>query len=250
MSAHVTEWTLRRLHAGELAGAESQEAQAHVSACVRCQGVLKGLEANQARFEAEIPFERFADGVERTLRNPSSAPSRPRLNGMLVAVAATVLLAVAVRPLLSQSPMNRLKGGATAELRIGGDGMAQRAVPPGATEALARGERVRIGYAAGAHRYVLAVSVDEAGEVTSLYPAMGPSLPVEAGAGTHWLPDSVDFYGSGLERVVVVLSDEPLEVEAVRDAARRAWEGSGRNVATLSSLGVAGEELHWLLRKP
>jgi hypothetical protein len=250
MSTHLTEWRLRRLHAGELAGAESQQAQAHVSSCTQCQGVLKGLEANQARFEAEIPFERFSAGVDRALRKPSSEPSRPRLNGLLVAVAATVLLTVAVRPLLSQPPTNRLKGGATAELRIGGDGMAQRAVPPGATEALAPGERVRLGYVAGEHRYVLAVSVDEAGEVSALYPATGPSLPVKAGAGTHWLPDSVDFQGAGLERVVVVLSDEPLRVETVRDAARRAWEVSGRNVATLPSLGVEGEELHWLLRKP
>jgi hypothetical protein len=60
----------------------------------------------------------------------------------------------------------------------------------------------------------------------------------------------VAFYGSGLERVVVVLSDEPLEVEAVLEAARRGWESAGRNVTTLSSLGVEGEELHWLLRKP
>jgi hypothetical protein len=250
MSAHLTEWTLRRLHAGELAGTESQQARTHVSACMECSRVLKGLETEQARFEAELPFERFEAGVERTLRGPSSVPSRPRLNGMLVAVAATVLLAVAVRPLLSQTPTNRLKGGATAELRIGGDGMPQRPVAPGATETLAQGERVRIGYAAGEHRYVLAVSVDETGEVTALYPVMGPSLPVEAGAGTHWLPDSVAFSGAGLERVVVVLSDEPLEVEAVLEAARRGWESAGRNVTTLSSLGVEGEELHWLLRKP
>ena len=250
MSTHLTEWTLRRLHAGELAGPESQQAQAHVSSCTRCQGMLKGLAANQARFEAEIPFERFSAGVERALRGPSSEPSRPPINGLLVAVAATVLLAVMVRPLLSQPPMNRLKGGATAELRVGGEGVDPRPVPPGATEALERDERVRLGYVAGEHRYVLAVSVDEAGEVTALYPATGPSLPVEAGPGTHWLPDSLDFYGSGLERVVVVLSDKPLLVEAVQDAARRAWESSGRNVATLPSLGVEGEEIHWLLRKP
>ena len=250
MSAHPTEWTLRRLHAGELADSELQQARSHASACVECTRVLKGLQAEQARFETELPFERFEAGVERTLRNPSSAPSKPRLNGMLVAVAATVLLAVAVRPLLAQTPTNRLKGGATAELRIGGDGMPQRPVAPGATEALAHGERVRIGYSAGEHRYVLAVSVDETGEVTALYPVMGPSLPVEAGAGTHWLPDSVAFHGSGLERVVVVLSDEPLEVESVLEAARRGWKSAGHDVTALSSLGVEGEELHWLLSKP
>jgi hypothetical protein len=251
MSAHLSEWTLRRLHTGELPGAEARQARAHVSACAECHGVLKGLESEQARFEAEVPFARFEAGVERALRNQPAAPARPRFNGLLMAVAATVLLAVTVRPLLSSPPTNRLKGGATAELRIGGDGLDQRTARPGATETLAPGERVRLGYVAGEHRYVLAVSVDEAGEVSALYPAAGMSLPVELGAGTQWLPDSVDFTGSGLERVVVVLSDAPLEVEATRAAVRQSWEAAGRDVAAMpSSLGVDGEEHHWLLRKP
>jgi hypothetical protein len=252
MSAHLSKWTLRRLHAGELPDSEEPRARAHVSACAECHEVVKGLEGEQARFEAEIPFDRFMAGVERTSRSRPAAPSRPQfLNGPLVAVAATVLLAVAVRPLLSESPGNRLKGGAMAELRIGGDGLEQRSVQPGTTEALAPGERVRLGYVADErHGYVLALSVDEAGEVSALYPSAGMSLPVEPGAGTHWLPDSVELTGSGHERLVLVLSDEPLDVEDMRSAALRAWERAGRNVAAMRTLGVGGEETHWLLRKP
>ncbi|OJH38809.1 ACP synthase [Cystobacter ferrugineus] len=250
MSTHPSEWTLRRLHARELPGPESQQAWEHVSSCTECREVMKGLEADQARFEEEVPFDRFAAEVERALRKPPAAPSRPRLNGFLVAVAATVLLVVAVRPLLSPSPsLNRLKGGASAELRIGGDG-PQRAVLPGTTEALLPGERVRLGYVADSYRYVMAVSVDDTGEVSALYSEQGMSLPVEAGAGTHWLPESVLFTGTGHERVVLVLSDKPLRVEAVQAAARRIWEAAGGKVAAMSTLGVEGEELHWLLRKP
>ena len=45
-----------------------------------------------------------------------------------------------------------------------------------ATEALARGERLRIGYQPGDHRYLLSLSIDDRGEVTPLYPERGPSL--------------------------------------------------------------------------
>ncbi|WNG26228.1 ACP synthase [Cystobacter fuscus] len=250
MSTHPLEWTLRRLHAGELPGPETQQLQVHVSSCAECHEVMKGLEADQTRFEQEVPFERFAANVERALRKPPPAPSRPRLNGLLIAVAATVLLVVAARPLLSPSPsLNRLKGGASAELRIGGDG-PQRAAQPGDTEALLPDERVRLGYVAGTYRYVMAVSVDDTGEVSALYSEQGMSLPVEAGAGRHWLPESVQFTGTGHERVVLVLSEKPLQVEAVQAAARRGWEAAEGKVAAMSTLGVEGEELHWLLLKP
>lgn len=249
MSAHLSEWTLRRLHAGELPGKESQWAQAHVSGCLECQETMKGLEADQARFESEVPFERFAAGVERALDSPRTRPSRPRMQGVLVAVAATVLLGVMVRPMLSNPPTNRLKGGASAELRIGGGG-PQRGILPGDTEELLPGERVRLAYVPGPYRYVLAVSVDDAGEVSELYAHAGMSLPVEADPGRHWLPDSVVFTGKGHERVVMVLSDRPLNVEAVRASARRAWEAAEGKVEAMTTLGSGGEETHWLLRKP
>lgn len=250
MSAHLTEWTLRRLHAGELPSAESQQARAHLSACAECNGVLKGLEQEQARFEAQVPFDRFADGVERAMKSPPAERSRPGFHGFMVAVAATVLLALFVRPMLSEpTTTNRLKGGATAELRIGGEG-PQRAVPPGETDTLQPGERVRLAYVSGEYRYVLALSVDGAGEVSPLYSEAGMSLPVERGNGRHWLPESVEFTGSGDERVVVVLSERPLKVDEVVSAARRAWESAGGKLPEMSTLGVDGEETHWLLHKP
>ncbi|MFE8600367.1 anti-sigma factor family protein [Archangium violaceum] len=249
MSAHLSEWTLRRLHAGELPGKEAEQARAHVSGCAECQELVKGLEADQARFEAQVPFERFEAGVERALKKPKTQPSRPLLNGVLVAMAASVLLVVLVRPMLSQPPVNRLKGGASAELRVGGGG-PQRGVLPGDTEELEQDEKVRLAYVSGPYRYVLAMSVDAAGEVSELYAQDGMSLPVEAGPGRHWLPDSLVFTGSGYERVVMVLSDRPLSVEAVRASARRAWEAAGGEVENMTTLGSGGEETHWLLRKP
>jgi hypothetical protein len=250
MNAHLSEWTLRRFQVGELPGSDAMQAQAHVAGCMDCKRVLEGFRKDQLRLEAEIPFERFAASVERVVDRPSGA-ARPRLNGLLVAMAATVLLAVAVKPLLSSAPapVNRMKGGAVAELRIGHE-QAQRVAQPGTPEPLAPGERVRLGYTAGAHRYVLAVSVDAAGEVSALYPEAGTSLPVEGGEEMHWLPESLVFTGSGDERVVVVFSEEPLEVEAVRAAAQRAFEAGGRSVEAMPPLEVDGEQTHWVLRKP
>ncbi len=249
MSAHPTEWNLRRWRAGELTGALAHEHEAHVATCTECQQVLRGFDEEQARFEAQVPYERFAEGVEEARRETA----RPRTQGMLIAVAATVLLAVLVRPLLDgdASPVNRLKGaGVSVDLRIGGGG-AQRAVMPGETETLLPDERVRIGYTAGPYPYLLVVSLDDAGGFSTLYADEDQrSLRADSKEGRHWLPDSVSFSGAGQERVMVLLSREPLEVKAVEREALRAWEEAGHQVAAMRPLGLEGEEAAWVLTKP
>jgi hypothetical protein len=255
-SEHPSEWTLRRLHAGELPTAEATQTRTHAASCERCGTVLREAEEAQRRFEAEVPFERFAAGVERAAekagKQRGSAPdSSRRWVGPLVAMAATVLVVVAVRPLLAEAPVPgvRTKGGATAELRVGG-GESQRVARTDAPEALAPGERVRLGYTPDTRKYVLALSVDAVGEVTPLYPESGQSLPVEVGAGTHWLPGSLEFTGTGAERVVLVLTDSPVTVEDASAAARKAFEAGGRDVAKMPALDVAGDQTHWMLLKP
>lgn len=257
LSEHPTEWTLRRLHAGELPTAEATQTRTHAASCQQCTAVLRQAEEAQRQFESEIPFERFEAGVkqaeEKTRKQESSrGASRQRWMGPVVALAATVLLVVAVRPLLATNPGPgvRTKGGAAAELRIGGGEGSQRVARTDAPEALAQGERVRLGYTPDARKYVLALSVDSGGEVTPLYPESGQSLPVEPGAGTHWLPDSIEFTGSGAERVVVLLSDAPMTVEDATTAARRAFEAGGRDVAKMPPLDVDGDQTYWMLLKP
>ena len=98
----------------------------------------------------------------------------------------------------------------------GADG--QRTARVDATEALARGERLRIGYQSGGHRYLLSLSIDDRGEVTPLYPERGRSLrvPRRRASATRFLPDSLELTGKGTERIIVVLSDQPIDVEAAR----------------------------------
>ncbi|MBZ4398946.1 ACP synthase [Myxococcus sp. AS-1-15] len=256
MSAHESEWTLRRLRAGELASPEAHRVRAHAAGCVTCGAVLKGLEEHQARFEAEHPFERFEAGVERALERQQQqrAPRPPprRWVPATVALAASLLVVVLAKPLLEQGPeWNRRKGGGdAAELRIGGGTGPQREARPDRPEALEPGERVMLGYKAGAHRYMAAVSVDAIGEVTALHPESGASVAVEPGTEVHWLEGSWEFTGSGVERVVLVLGDEPFAVESLVEATRRAFAAAGGEVERMAPLDVKGAQTHWVLLKP
>ncbi|MBF5042517.1 DUF4384 domain-containing protein [Aggregicoccus sp. 17bor-14] len=255
MSTHPSAWTLHRLHAGERNFAGADEAREHAASCVACRTALQAHVAQQEQFEASVPFARFEAGVlERAAPKQRVAVPIGRRLAPLAAMAAVLLVGVAVVPQLMREPThgNRIKGGdAVSELRIAGAGGAQqRVATPGEPEALAAGERVRLGYAALQGEYVLAVSVDAAGVVSALYPETGESLPAQVGAGLQYLPDSLEFTGTGLERVVLVRSRRPLTVESVRAAAERAFERAGRNVSSMGALDVPGEQTQWLLVKP
>ncbi len=50
--------------------------------------------------------------------------------------------------------------------------------------------------------------------------------------------------------MILVLSDEPLEVEAVSAAARRAFDAAGGDVANLPELEVSGAQFHRTVLKP
>jgi hypothetical protein len=128
----------------------------------------------------------------------------------------------------------------------------QRTARVDGTEPLSAGERLRIGYQTGGHRYLLALSIDERGEVTPLYPEQGPSLIVPAGVATatHFLPDSLELTGTGLERIVVVLSDLPVDVQVARQAARAAYDRAGGDLGHLPRLDLPGEQFTRTFAKP
>jgi hypothetical protein len=254
MSTHPTPWLLQRLHAGEQDVPGAEAARLHAAGCEACRARLRAHDEAQARFEAAISFDRFAAGVERATQRTRSRAPAPLVRRLapLAALAAVALLGVTLAPRLGDEVLrNRLKGAGAVELRIGGtDGTPQRVATPGEPEALLPGERVRLGYAAGAGDYVLAVSVDAAGAVSALYPEHGESLAVEGGEGMHYLPDSLEFTGAGLERVILVRSRTPLAVERVREAAAQAFAQARGDLARLGALDVEGEQTQWLLVKP
>ena len=251
-SEHIGELTLRRRRAGEALGPEGPAIDAHATSCADCRARVRALDDEQRRFEQEISFDRFAAGVERAERGANKArrPIRARvwLSSLGAMAAAAAALVIFVGPTGSR---NRIKGGGGIIVRVAGtDG--QRTADVAAIEALARGERLRIGYQPGDHRYLLSLSIDDRGEVTPLYPERGPSLTVPDGSqrATRFLPDSLELTGKGTERIIVVLSDQPIDVEIARRAARAAYQKAGGNLARMTNLELPGEQFVRTFAKP
>ncbi len=224
-SATCSRRALSRLCAGELAPAEESQVREHVKQCPDCSAELSRLQGEAASFPAEVPFDDFA----RAVLAKAERPKRKAISGPVgLALAAGILLIVLAGPLtfLSQHSRNALKGGdAVLELFVGGTGQAPRLATDG--EALAPGERVRVGYQAPRHRHLLVLSVDESGTATALYPESGASLPVERAPGTHLMPDSLELTGKGYERIVAVFSDQPIDVAQALAAASREFSRAG-----------------------
>jgi len=252
MTLHPGELKLRCLRAGELEGIEARELEGHLEHCIRCRSRIKSLEQEQEQFEREISFDRFSAGVERAAKSVRPPTARWFIPAM--GMAAAVLVAIVARPVIqgqSVQPGTRVKGGAGVTLRIGGTASSsQRVASAQAPEPLVAGERVRIGYQAGAHRYLVAVSIDERRMVTELYAQSGSSLQVNPGDDTRYLPESLEFTGTGLERVIVVLSDGPLDTAKVKQAAEAAFDAAKGDLHRLAKLDVPGEQFHRLLLKP
>lgn len=232
---HPGDLKLRRFLAEEPLPAELV---AHLQTCTTCGASLGRLREEQRAFEAEIPFERFAAGVEKAERVQRKGARPSRLRG--VWALAAVLLAVVIAPLvLRRAPETRTKGGEVVDFVVAGvDG--QRSAAP--VEQLRPGERVRIGVTG--HRYVTALSIDDRGEVSVAY-----AEAVE-GTGVTWLPGSLEFTGAGREHVVVVLSDGPVASEKLGAQLKQRFQAAGGDVLQLGPLEVDGVQVHRTFIKP
>jgi len=273
---HTGDMRLRRFLAGELGGDEQEAVTRHAASCPECARRLETLRAEQRTFEGQISFDRFAAGVERAARvphgtgkpsatrwwkRPTSAASFAGMFG-LGAIAATVALIVTAQPLFEQIRVrnaadaalhrNNVKGGGPQmAVRIAApDDGPQRTASETAVEPVARGERLRIGVRPGGRRYLFAVSIDDKGAVTALYPETGVSVAVPPTTDLQYLPDSVELTGSGIERLIVVLSDEPLELDIMRRAAVAAFEKAKGDVAHMPALVIEGDQFHRDFQKP
>jgi hypothetical protein len=256
--SHVGELALRRFRAGEALA----DVETHASACADCRARLKGLDDEQRRFEQEISFDRFAAGVERASRSreaprPTAASRAVRsLRFMVPTLSLAAGVALFVTFSSRERAHNGIKGGdgAAADITVrvaAGDG-PQRTASVSAPEALAPGERVRIGYRAGKHRYLLSLSIDERGQVTPLYPESGRSVTLGkvVGAAPSYLPDSVEFTDAGTERLFVILSDQPIDVDTARRAARAAFERAKGDILHMPALELPGEQFQRTFIKP
>jgi hypothetical protein len=280
-SAHPGELTLRRLLASELVGDARDATTTHLGGCADCARRLDALRAEQRAFEERISFDRFAVGVERAARVPApgaaakirwwARPTSTRSFVTLFSLGAVASVAALVITALPSFEFARLRSAANVERggpnRIKGDGRAavtmriagpddgpQRATvaagPTAAPEPLRPGERIRIGVRPGERHYVFVISIDDQGVVTPVYPEVGTSLPLPPGGELQYLPDSVELTGNGLERLVVLLTDEPMELDSVRHAVANGLRQAGGSLLRLPDLAVEGEQFHRTFLKP
>ena len=191
---------VRRFAAGELSGVEQERAREHVAGCSRCQEALREIEDERARLARDVPFEVFAAGVAEKLARPSPRRSWSRL--VPLAAAAAALLVVVGTRMAKDEPGTRTKGGATLAL-FQQDGPTAIALgPEGKTGTGPIAAQVAGG------RYA-AVLLQEPGETSLLY------------SGEAKLSVQHPFEWTGAARratVLVVVSDRPLDGEAVRAA--------------------------------
>jgi hypothetical protein len=248
MTSHASELTLRRMFAQEAVAAD---VKAHAEECEQCRTRLKAIEEEQRRFEAAIPFERFAAGVERAGRNPRQVGAAPQRSWMryAMAIAASVIVVAAV-PLLMPHERHHngikgdIKGSPRVDIVVAGPANGpQRNTNLATPEALTPGEHVRIGYHAGNYHYLAVVSVDEHGEISII--SDGALQNAEG-----YLPNSLEFTGAGLERMIVVMSRDALSEDELRRAVRTRFDEARGNLNQLGTLDVPGEQFHQLFVKP
>lgn len=234
---HPGELTLRRHLAEETLDASTLE---HLGACADCQARLSKLREEQAAFEEEIPFERFAAGVasKAPAGRASSGAGRPARWMAALAAGLVVLIGVGLA-LRGGEATTRIKGGGTVDFVVNGPRGQRDAAE---TEQLVAGERLRIGVSG--HRHVLALSIDDAGEVSTMY---AEALGSEA---QTWLPDSIEFTGQGREHVVVLLSDAPVPEEEAARKLGEAFKAAEGDLSRMGSIDLPGVQVHRTFIKP
>lgn len=253
---HVPELVLRRIFAGELSGGDAETARRHAAECAACKAKLRLIEDEQAKFEQVISLDRFKAGVERSARGTHAGGKSPvGYFALAVAAVLALMLMPVVMQALREDRNNGIKGALSADLVIApaNKDVPQRTVSTLTPELLSPGERVRISYTANGYHYITAISVDDQGEVTPLAPETGLSPKVCDPFSKCALPEAWEFTGKGLETVVVLFSDGPLDMNDVVIATKDAYERSGGKIGELPAVFIPGlqlDQIHRTVLKP
>ncbi|MFL5442073.1 MAG: hypothetical protein ACJ79W_23225 [Myxococcales bacterium] len=226
--------------------AEQDGSSAHVHGCERCRSRLELFEA----VATSAAVRRVVDRV--ATRTPAHASFfhryrfRLRLGIAGACAAAAAIALVAVRPTSPPPPDDvRIKGTSLAFFR-----QRAGAVTHGVSgESFQPGDALRFVVSSGSPGYFFLVGVLPSGEVVAYHPYGGTkSVPI-AGGREITLPGSLVLDESkGIEYFGGLFSPEPLALEEVRTAVRRALERD-------SALPAQGLDLpatqHWIvIRKP
>jgi hypothetical protein len=208
--------------------------------------------------------------------DPKPVPSRPGIlrrpagtQSFLIvigvgAIASVLALVLGARPLFEQArtraqanataATDRLKAGRVADITVlvapplPRQG-PQRLVREGGIERVASGERIRIGIEPGPRQYYFVVSVEDGGRVVPWYPEFGVSLPLPESGAVQYLPEPIELSGRGRERLLVLLTSEPLELDDIRRDVASALARVGGDITRMPRLATSGDQFHRMLVK-
>jgi hypothetical protein len=247
---HFGELRLRRYRLGELPAGEAAAVETHMLDCAACRGKLRSIEEGEAVFRAEISFDKFAAGVSRAHRVPRS--TRRHTLGVIAVLAAAAAVVV-----LAQGGdkhfRNSIKGESVdGQLRIAGP-HGQRSLDPNTSDALQPNEQVRLGFRIPEAAHLIAVSIDDHGQITPLYPESGTAIRAEPSHEFKFLPDSLEFTGTGKERIFLFLVPKAFDVDSVKQSVGNGYQRSQHDLARMQDFQLplpGARSFTWLLAKP
>ena len=180
------------------------------------------------------------------------------------AIASVLALVVGARPLFREArTRERANAAAATDRRKAGRvaGVTVVIAPPlprqgpervareGGIEPLASGERIRIGIEPGPRQFYFVVSVEDGGRVVPWYPELGVSLALPESGAIQYLPEPIELGGRGRERLVVLLTSEPLELDEIRREVAAALSRVGGDITRMPKLTTSGDQFHRMFDK-
>jgi hypothetical protein len=194
---------VRRLLAGELAGAEKERVERHLAECARCAETQREVALEAEALRRDVPFPAFAAGVAERL---AQRPKRSMIArwAPLAAAAGLALASGAALVLRPADTEVRIKGAATAQLFV----EDARGVRELHEEAVARGAKLLLALHPAGRKSVAAVLI-ERGETSVLYSGAAVNGP---------LPQAFEWTGQGAATILIVFANEPLDAAKLHGA--------------------------------
>lgn len=222
---HLSAIQIDKLALGALTHEDEAAARVHLASCARCRRDHDAAASLRAHFTVRV----FARTV----------PRRHLVRWWFAVPALTVAAAIAVmlRPHPPEVPALAIKGEAAWQVFANRD---DQTFPVHDGTLLAAGDRVRFVVTPEGARFLLVVSVDGAGQVSTYYPYGGERSGALESAARVELPGSIVLDAApGPERVFALFSDEPIEAASVTDPLRAIGAGGPIAIRAARSLAIA-----------
>jgi hypothetical protein len=209
----LSDLRIDKLHAGELAADDEQNARAHLDSCARCAARVSAIVQSAERYLAKYPA--FQVPPKKT------KPKRPGARVFAFSSAAAGVLAVAaglflyVKSVPNEDALDtvRSKGTSSISYFVKRGERIFRGEPG---EPLYAGDTLRFTYKADRAKYLGIVSLDAQRHATIYYPATKDAERIEAGTDTP-LASSVELDDTlGTEHVSAFFCDKAIALEPLR----------------------------------